>query len=163
MTKPSSKLSKTTALEQNQKAIEGVDKYLAHTKTLVVAGTSYTPASLKAVLQAEIDGNKSVDSDRAQYKQQVVAARQARAKGRAVRKGLKGYLLTNFGSDAVQTFEDFGFTPPKTPVRTAKSKAQAVDKAVATREAKKEAIATHVATPPTPPAPAAVTTTPAKQ
>ena len=86
--------NKTTVLALNQKAIEGVDKYLATLKTLTVAGTSYTPSStLTAVLQAEIDGDKAVDDARAQYRQQVVAATLARSNGRAIRKGLKTYVL----------------------------------------------------------------------
>ncbi len=155
--------NKTTALAQNQKAIDGVEKYLAHTKTLVVAGTSYTPASLTAVLQAEIDGDKTADAGHAQYRQQVVAARLARSKGRALRKGLKTYILSTFGSDAVQALEDFGFSPPKTPTRTAKSKAQAVDKAETTRAAHKEMNGAQVPPVPALPAPAAVVATPPKQ
>ena len=161
--KSSSIPNKTTALAQNQKAIDGVEKYLAHTKTLVVAGTSYTPASLTAVLQAEIDGDKTADAGRAQYRQQVVAARLARSKGRALRKGLKTYLLNNFGSDAVQALEDFGFSPPKTAVRTAKSKAQAVDKAEATRAAHKGTTGAQVPPVASAAAPAAVVATPPKQ
>ena len=145
--------NKTTALALNQKAIEGVDKYLATVKTLTVAGTSYTPATLTAVLQAEIDANKAVDEARAQYRQQVVAAQLARSKGQAMRKGLKAYILGTFGSDAVQVLESFGMTVPKTPgPRTAKSKAQSADKSVATRAAHKEAIASIDAPAPTAPA-----------
>jgi hypothetical protein len=50
----------------DQKIIDGVDKYFAKVKTLTLAGTVYTPKSLKAVLQAEIDATKSLASAKAQ-------------------------------------------------------------------------------------------------
>jgi hypothetical protein len=150
-------LSKTITLEHNQKAIEGVDKYIATAKTVVIAGTSYTPAALKAVLQAEIDGNNAAAEARSQYKQQVVAARVARSKGRAARMGLKAWVFTNHGADAVQVYEAFGFSAPQAPQRTVQAKADASAKGTATRKAKKEAIASiDAATPKTPAQPAAV-------
>jgi hypothetical protein len=134
--------NKTTAQALNQKAIEGVDTYFANVKTLTLAGTTYTPTTLKAVLQDEIDGDKAADQIQAQYRQQVVAARLARAKARAARKGLKAYVLGTYGADAVQVLQNLGIPVPK-PLgqKTAKSKAQAADKAEATRTARKEAIA----------------------
>ena len=162
--KTSSIPNKTTALALNQKAIEGVGKYLATVKTVTIAGASYTPATLTAVLQAEIDANKAVDEGRAQFRQQVVAAQLARSKGHAMRKGLKAYVLSNFGSDAVQVLENFGMTVPK-PLgrRTAKATAEAVDKSVATRAAHKEAIASVDAPAPKAPAVLAASATPPKQ
>jgi hypothetical protein len=134
--------NKNTVQVLNQKAIEGVDKYLANVKTVTLASTSYTPAAIVAVLQAEIDADKAVDEGRAQFRQQVVAAGLARSKGRAMRQALKTYVLSTFGADAVQTFESFGMQVPKVPGRrSVQSKAQAADKATATRKAQKEAIA----------------------
>jgi hypothetical protein len=133
--------NQNTALVLDQKAIDGVTKYLAGVKSLTLASTSYTPATLKAQLQAEMDAVKALNQSRAQYKQQVVATRLARTKGSAVRKALKTYVLSTYGVDAVQVFEDFGMSVPKpTGQRTAKSKAQAADKATAKKQAKKVAV-----------------------
>jgi hypothetical protein len=149
--------NKVTTQALNQTAIEGVDKYYAHVKSLTVAGTTYTPADLKAVLQAEIDANKALDQSRAQVNQQVVATRLARSKGSVTRKGLKAYILGTAGADAVQMIEDFGMSVPKKPgVKSAKAKALAADAAEATRKAKKEALASIDAA-----APALPTATPA--
>jgi hypothetical protein len=158
-------LNKNAALALNQKAIAGIDTYFAHVKTLTLAGTSYTPATLKAVLQAEIDSNTELDKVEAQYRQQVVAAKLARSNGRAARKGLKAYVLGTSGAQAVQMLKDFGIPVPKsTGVKTAKSKAQAADKAAATRKAHEEAIASVDAPAPAAPAPVAATpATPPKQ
>jgi hypothetical protein len=161
--KPSSIPNKTTALALNQKAIHGVDKYFAHVKTFTLAGTVYTPASLKAVLQAEIDANKAVDDGQAQLQQQVVAAQLARAKARGARQGLKAYVLGTSGADAVQMLKDLGIPVPKPRgIKSAKSKAEAVDAATATRQAKKEAIASIDAPPPAPPALPAASVSPSK-
>jgi hypothetical protein len=140
--KKSSIPNKTTALALNQQAIEGIGKYLADVKQLTIEGTTFAPADLTAALQAEIDAEKSVVEGRAQYKQQVVAAQLARSKGRATRKLIKTYVLSSYGATNVQTLETFGIPVPK-PLgpKTAKSKAQAADKAIATRKAHQEAIA----------------------
>jgi hypothetical protein len=63
-----------------------------------------------------------------------------RATARSMRAMLRQYILSTYGREAVQVFEDFGIPVPKTAGRTAKSKAQAVDKGNATREAKKAAL-----------------------
>jgi hypothetical protein len=105
-----------------------VTKYFAHVKPLTLAGTTYTPATLTAVLEAEIAANKAVDENEAQLRQQVVAAKLARAKALAARTGLKAYILGNSGADAVQMLTDFGIPVPKSRgPRTARSKALAVD------------------------------------
>jgi hypothetical protein len=155
--------NKVTTQALNQLAIEGVDKYFAHVKSLTIAGTTYTPADLKAVLQAEIDANKALDQSRAQVNQQVVATRLARSKGSVTRKGLKAYILGTAGTEAVQMIEDFGMSVPKKPgVKSAKAKAESVDAAVATRKARKEALASIDAAAPTPPTATPAVAAPAK-
>jgi hypothetical protein len=119
-----SKPTKTTAQSLDQQATDDVTKYFAHVKPLTLAGTTYTPA----VLEAEIAANKAVDENEAQLRQQVVAAKLARAKALAARTGLKAYILGNSGADAVQMLTDFGIPVPKSRgPRTARSKALAVD------------------------------------
>jgi hypothetical protein len=129
--------NKNTALALDQKAIQGVNKYFAKAKTLTVAGTSYTPAALKAVLQAEIDAIKALDAAMAQIKQLVAETRAARLEATATRKGLRAHVLGNYGASAVQMLGDFGMAAPKsTGKKTAQVKAEAVTKAKATREAR---------------------------
>ena len=128
-------ISKANAHALDQKAIAGVDKYFAKVKTLTLAGTTYTPSTLKATLQAEIDANTSLDDLRAQFKQQAASTRTARAKARAARKALKAYVLGVYGADAVQMLEDFGMTKSQGTL-SVKAKADAVAKAQATRKAR---------------------------
>jgi hypothetical protein len=104
--------NRNSARVLDQKAIQGVDKYFAN-ESLTFAGASYTPDELKAALEAEITAEEAVDAGRAQFRQQVVDARAARAKARALRKALRTHILSAFGADAVAMLEDFGFKAPK--------------------------------------------------
>jgi hypothetical protein len=131
------KIPNSTALVLDKKGIAGVDKYFASVSSLTLAGTSLTPAALKAVFQSDIDATASVDALRAQYKQQVVNARAARKAMRDVRRKLKAFLLGNYGAEAVAMLEDFGIPVPKAlGLKTVQSKAKAVANAKATRKAR---------------------------
>jgi uncharacterized protein (DUF2267 family) len=128
--------NKTTAQVLNQKISAGIDEYFTKKQSVIVNGKSYTPAALKAVLQAEDDATKAVDSTRAQLKEQVATHRAARASAQALRMGLRDCLSMNYGPTALQMFGDFGMEPKKSGgKKTAASKAKAVEKARATREA----------------------------
>jgi hypothetical protein len=161
--------NKNTAVATNQKAILGIGKHFAKVKTVSLAGTSYTPATLKALLQAEIDANNALEGSRAQYKEEVASARTTRAKAAAARKGLRAYILGNYGAGAAQMLADFGMVPPK-PMgrRSVQVKAQAATQAAATRkahDAAKKQVATVVAptaAQATPPAHVAPAATPAQ-
>ena len=129
--------NKTTALALNKKISEGVDKYFSKVKSLTVGGTTYTPKSLMAVLNAENDASSAVDSTRAQLENQVVTHRSAKVTAAALRSALKVYILGNYGKKAVQMLGDFGMSAPKaTGKRTVEAKVQAVALAKATRGAR---------------------------
>ena len=129
--------NKNTALALNQSVIEGVDKHFAKVKTLTLAGASYTPTTLKALLQAEIDGIKSIDVGRAQVKEQVATHRETQAKAYEARAALRAYILGTAGAKAVGMLQDFGMSAPKPKGRkTVAVKAEAITKSLATREAR---------------------------
>jgi hypothetical protein len=130
-------LNKTTAQALSQKAIEGVDKHFAKGKTMTIAGTDYTPATLKAVLQADIDATKVVEASQAQLKEQQATAAAAQAKASTMRKELKAHVLSTYGAQAVAMLGDFGMQAPKAPgPKTTAAKAKAAAQAVATRKAR---------------------------
>jgi hypothetical protein len=141
----STKTDKNTALATNQKAISGVGKHFAKVKNVTLAGVSYTPGALKGLFQDEIDANNVLDASRAQMSEQVQAAKVARAKANAARKGLRAYVLGNYGANAVKVLEDFGMSPPKAGgPKTAEGRALAAAKSAATRKAKRKAAAEAV-------------------
>jgi hypothetical protein len=131
-----SSLNKSTALERDQKALKGVDKYFANVTKVTLLGTDFTPAALKAVFQNDIDVRTALDAIRSQAKQQKLAMVASRAKVNDVRLALKGYILSTYGKDAVQMLEDLGIAAPKTGKPSVPTKAQALVKAAATRKAR---------------------------
>ena len=131
------KSNKQTALALGKKAIEGVDKHFAKVKTMTIAGVTHTPKDLKAALQAEVDAIQVVDASRAQLAEQVAAGRTALSKGRALRTALRTYVLGTYGTEAVAMLQDFGMSPPKPRGRASvATKAEALVKSKATREAR---------------------------
>ena len=132
MTKP--KQDKPTRKDLDQKVMDGVDAHLANLPTLTINGEQFTPATLKAVFQSDIDAMAKTDATRTQLKAEIQVAKAARTRAAVVRKALKAFLIGQFGADAVQLLEDFGFSVPKAPgPKTAKQKAAATAKGVATR------------------------------
>jgi len=158
----SSNTSKTTTQSRDLKIIAAVDKYFASATQMASAGKTYTPATLKAAFQSEIDANNAADSTRAVFKQQVVEAKAARSSARELRNALKTYILGNYGASAVTMLEDFGMSPKTKSPPTVDTKAQAKAKAKATREVrhtmgKKQKLAitgAPAANPSSPPTPA---------
>lgn len=134
--------SKTDSVVSDQKAIVGVDKYLGSAASVQLQGKSVAPAAIKATLQAEIDAIKALDAAKAAVRQQVADTRPVRASARSMRAALKKYLLSTYGANAVQVFEDFGIPVPK-PLgpQTAEAKAKSAEKGLATRKAKEAALA----------------------
>jgi hypothetical protein len=129
--------NKPTAKDLCSKAIQGVGKHLSGVTSLTLLGASHTPASLKAVFQADIDATNAAEAGHTQWKQQVATQKATRANTRAVGKALKSYLLGTFGPAAVGVLEDFGFTAPKSPgKKTVAAKAESLVKAKATRTAR---------------------------
>jgi hypothetical protein len=158
------KTNKPTSKDLDTKAMKGVDKHLASLTTIMIDGTAYTGPTFKAVFQADIDAINAADAAWTQWKDLLVTAKATRATAARARLALKSYLVGLYGPNAVGILEDFGITPPKTPgMKTAKVKADAVDKSAATRVArhtmgknqKKSVKGTVTAAPP--PAPAGST------
>jgi hypothetical protein len=126
-------------------AIAGIQKYYSTTATLIMAGTSYTPAQLIALLQAYVGAITALVALHAELHDAVVAGKTQKKQVNGVLSDLEAFVVNQFGSSASQ-LNDFGFTPRKKAVESAATKAAAQAKAKATRAAKK-------------PAPAATTTT----
>ena len=151
------KQNKPTRKDLDQKVMDGVDAHLASISTLTINGEQFTPATLKAVFQSDIDAMAKTDATRAQLKAEVQVAAAARTRATVVSRALKAFLIGQYGLGAVQLLEDFGFATPKAPgPKTAKQKAEATAKGVATRARVRTAVKQAKAETPEPaPAPAA--------
>jgi hypothetical protein len=147
--------NKATHTEQDTKAMAGVDLHLASAGTMIIGGEQFTPATLKAVFQADLDATSNSDAAKTTLKLKVQTAQAARQRTATVRKNLKVYLVGQNGPNAVQVLEDFGFTVPKPPgPKTVEAKALGQAKAQSTR-LKQRAAKAAVEAPPPPATPAA--------
>jgi hypothetical protein len=130
--------NRTVVMNEDRAAIRGTRKYFAGIPKLTIAGVDYTPASLEAVFQGEIDALNAIDAARAQLDQLVADSLVSRRKVRGVRASLKKYIVSVYGADAVKMLGDFGMNAPKKPgPKKIASKLEAVMKSEATREARK--------------------------
>lgn len=129
-------LGQDTAKAMNLKAIAGVDKHLGDVTEVTIHGVSYTPDALKAVFQGEIDADMALDQARAVVMQLLAAARVARGNARDMRRALRTYLIHSFGPQAVGVLGDFGMSPKPRSVPDTAVKAEAANKARATRNAR---------------------------
>jgi hypothetical protein len=158
--------NKPTVKDLDTKAMQGVDKHLSGVAQLTLLAVTHTPASLKAVFQADIDATNATEAGHTQWRQRVADQKAVRAKTRATRKALKAYLLGVFGPTAVAVLEDFGFSAPKTPgKKTVAAKSAGIVKAAATRVARhtmgtKQRKTVHGAAPAPAPSPTPAGTTP---
>ena len=134
--------NQTVSVVRDKQAILGVDKYLGSAASVQLQGKSVTPSAIKAALQAEIDANEALIAAKAAVRQQVADTKPVRASARSMRAALKKYILSTYGANAIQVFEDFGIPLPK-PLgpKSAEAKAKSAEKGKATREAKKAALA----------------------
>jgi hypothetical protein len=141
MTTSNTKPNQTVSVVRDTKAIAGVDKYLGNAQSVQLQGQSYATSAIKSALQGEIDGVQALDLAKAAVKQQAANTRTVRATARSMRAALRQYILSAYGRAATQVFDDFGIPVPKpSGPKSVKSKAQAAEKATATKEAKKAAL-----------------------
>jgi poly-gamma-glutamate capsule biosynthesis protein CapA/YwtB (metallophosphatase superfamily) len=121
-------------------AISGIQKYLATMSSMVIAGATYTPVQLEALLQAYATTVTALSLQHAQLHTSVVNAKAQATQVDELLTALETFVVSMFGRNAEQITE-FGFTPHKVTVLTAAEKAAAKAKAAATRKAKKAALA----------------------
>ena len=142
MTKPKTD-NRAATKDLDLTAIAGVGKYFANITKMTFAGTDYTPSTLQAALQTEIDAITALDQAKAAVGKQVATTLGVRVKTRTLRAAVRKYILSIYTGETLnQVLNDFGMKVPKIPgPKTAKAKAQASAKAVATHKARKAAIA----------------------
>ena len=158
-------LTKAVRSDRNRKAIAGVRKQLASTKTVVLDGVSYAPDDIVKALQGSIDAADATIAITAQFHKTVDAERAANATADTVYAGLKTYVTSQYKTSP-DTMADFGITLPSRQVPDAATTATAVEKRQATRVARhtmgkrqKANVKGTVTTPTAAPAPTPITPT----
>jgi hypothetical protein len=112
-----------------------IDQLLPGIDPFVFDGRTVTRSALQQALQDRLDASRNTKAARLGFHKAVEQERLAEAAVSPLRASLKAFVLTRFGKNSPQV-QAFGFTQNKRPSRSAKSKALAVDKGIATRKAR---------------------------
>ena len=117
-----------------QALIEGINTELTDVKSVVINQQNITRAQLVSDFQERLTAAENTKAARLAYHAAVAAEAQVAARVAPERAAVKLYLGARYGKSSPE-MQKFGFTPAKTPQKTAASKAAGVAKARATREA----------------------------
>ena len=127
--------SRASVKNRNAGIQAGIDKHM--TGPVTVDGTTYDTPALKAVFQTHSDALDEADALYTRWRDQVQAARVAAKASDRVYGSLRGYLVGQHGRGANAVLNDFGIEAPRTTgPKTVKAKADAAEKALATRKAR---------------------------
>ena len=117
------------------RAIAGIQKNLSTVASIGLAGVTFTPTSLVALLTAYANLVTALIAVHAQLHDTVFQERTQRKEVQSVLLALQSFVANMFGPRST-TLADFGFTPRKVGVESAATRHQAVLKAQATRKAR---------------------------
>jgi hypothetical protein len=115
--------------------LTALKKHVRSKTAMKVSGQPKKLADLVAVYQAAVDTRAALIPQRAAYDKALAARDDAEAARVATDKELRVWVVNEFGPDSQEAAE-FGFLPPKVTEKSAETKATAVKKLRATREAR---------------------------
>jgi hypothetical protein len=128
-------LNRTTTQAQDAQILAGIKKDLPTLSNLPLAGTTYSMATLTALLQSRIDAANAVLIAKANHAQAIETYQALNTKVTPVVRGLHQYVVNAYGPTGTQ-LADFGFVPSKRATQTPAQKVAAVAKRAATRKAR---------------------------
>ena len=125
--------TKTDAQASYQATIYGLITYYDPTDIFQMQAGTFTRDELVGEFQSFVQAAQATKSSNQEWRGNIQTERALEEHVRVLRQGVKGIVQARFGPTAAQCMQ-FGFTLPKPRVKTATSKAVAVQKALATRE-----------------------------
>ncbi len=130
--------SKTSRQDRIRKVLSGAQKDFPATTTFQLAGAAYTLAQIIALGQKDIAASDAATLAKATWLQAVQAQTASHAEVDPVFVAFHSYVeaLYGTGQDAVAKLADFGYTPRKARSKNVAVKSAAVEKALATRQAR---------------------------
>jgi hypothetical protein len=129
--------TKTSQTSQLQQILSGLNQYFP-SATITLGGTGYTLTGLTQLIQPALDAITASAQAKAAYSTQVQVERNAVAKISPILRLLKNFVVAYFGDarDASSKLGAFGYSPRKSSKKTLVTKVEAMDKTLATREAR---------------------------
>jgi hypothetical protein len=114
-------LSRTTLQGRYQQVLEGISKSLT-IPTLILGATTYTPATLAAFVQSQIDLANAVGTSKANWLATVKAYMDAHKHAAIVLADLRNAIIAAYGADsprlADHPFQGRSRVGPSDPLRT---------------------------------------------
>jgi len=130
----SQKPNKSSRRDLARKRAAAVAKYYAK-HSVVIDGSELGAKDLIEIFHAVIQTEDTVDQLRAALRTAIDARAAAGKKADRYAKALEGIVAAAYGTTS-EAFAEFGFVARKTADKSAKTKALAVEKLLATREAR---------------------------
>lgn len=128
--------------QNNAKIVATLNQRLAALKKFVttktqmpINGQLMKPSDVTAIYQDALDTRSAAETQRVAYEQALEARDRANTTRLATDEGLTAWVTAQFGARS-QTASEFGFSPRKVGEKSAQTKATAVVKLRATREAR---------------------------
>jgi hypothetical protein len=116
--------------------LNALKTHLAHaTGTIAVNGRQLKPEDVIRAYQACLDTRATLKTQRAEVSATLGAVAAADTERRSIEPALKAWVINQYGVESKEA-HDFGFPPPKVPVRTVESKVTALARGEATRKAR---------------------------
>jgi hypothetical protein len=127
--------NKTTTQAHDTVLIAGITKDLKTVSSMPLAGSTYTPVTLIALIQSRINSANAVETARANWLAAIAAYQGLNTQVHEVEIGLKSFVINLFGKTS-PLLADFGWLPSKRATQTTADKAVAIAKRAATRKAR---------------------------
>jgi hypothetical protein len=131
----SSNSSRLVSQTADQKMVVGTQQFLSKLTTMTAGSQSLTPADIVKIFQDRVASSQAVQTATAARTAAIKADRDKRTQTAPVVKAFKRVVQGMF-SESPDTLAVFGLQPVKVGTRTVATKAEAVEKTLATRAAR---------------------------
>jgi hypothetical protein len=125
----------SAAIAEYTALIDGINTELTGVDVIYVDGTAFKKADLVGKFQKRLDAAKKTRDTRSALLLCVEQEKEVKTEVDPLRNGTKAFLKTYYGKQSSK-LQKYGFAPDRTPVTTPATKAEAVKKAEATRQAR---------------------------
>jgi hypothetical protein len=119
----------------DQLLIDGIQTHMSELTSMIVGSQTLAPADIVALLQKRLDTAKAADEANAARTAAVKLERDTRAESKALMASLRRLVVAMY-THSPATLAAFGLSAPKVGKPDARTKADAVAKAAATRKAR---------------------------
>ncbi len=126
--------NRSTQQDRFRKIVPTIPKYLDQPR-IILAGVTFTPASLVQFFQDQVQLLDDATQARAALRQAVQAIHENKTTKGPILRAFNDLVLSMYANQPT-VLAEFGVPPRKTPTKTVETKQGAIEKALATRAAR---------------------------